>query len=200
MRHSLHSMISPLPGEDSRCQRRSATSLCRQPITFPRFTLLFRSHDHSSLSSTTHKSCSYLPQNSRPHRPSFHPTYTSLSSLQHPHHPQHHDAVLHHLRCPRRRVHRARRPRRWPRRRLHDREAGDLLDPRRRRGAMPCALHQGLVLRRLLYLQVSHPSFSGCLGATLTNEQEHLHMRGQEARVHSLMITRSQFAGFCRGA
>jgi hypothetical protein len=81
-----------------------------------------------------------------------------------PHPPQHHHAVLRHLRCPSRRVHRARRSRRWPRRRLHDREAGDLLDPRRRRGAVPCALHQGLVLRRILYLQVSHPSSSVFFG------------------------------------
>jgi hypothetical protein len=32
-----------------------------------------------------YKSCSYLPQNSRPHRPSLLPTYISLSSSQHPH-------------------------------------------------------------------------------------------------------------------
>jgi hypothetical protein len=103
-----------------------------------------------------YKSCSCLPQNSRPHRPSLHPTYTSLSSSHHLHSPQHHDAVLRHLCYPRRRVHRACLSQCRPRRCSGDREAGVVLDPGLRRGAVPCSLPEGLVLRLVLHLQVSY--------------------------------------------
>jgi hypothetical protein len=95
-----------------------------------------------------YKSCSCLPQNSRPHRPSLHPTYISVPSSQHPYPPQHHDAVL---RYPRRRVHCVCLSQRRPRRCAGDREAGVVLDPRLRRGALPCALPEGLVLRLVLH-------------------------------------------------
>jgi hypothetical protein len=49
--HSSHPMIVPPSRDDSaRCQRHSATFLCRQPINFPRFTLSSGSQDHSSRS------------------------------------------------------------------------------------------------------------------------------------------------------
>jgi hypothetical protein len=103
-----------------------------------------------------YKSCSYLPQKQQTSS-AFTPSHLHLPLLlTTPPPPQLHDAVLRHLRCPSRRVHCVRLSQRRPRRCAGDRKAGVVLDPGLRRGALPCSLPEGLVLRLVLHFQVSY--------------------------------------------